>query len=451
MLRPRAPRADAPAAREVGLAEAARGGAAVRVRCGAGPEHVPGVRNDVGDEALAAVERLRIKGPVGHPERALEFLSDLLGASGELGGPRRVALRDDLGERAHRLDRVCLHLDRRQRALGPPALRVQVAVAGVLPDLVGDPGRSLALELDEEVAVEIAALFHPFERGADARLEISDEIALGHPARGLGREPHEERRRVDRAVVRRAEGAAGPHDLALPDLVRDPSGLLVALGHVARALVVGELSQHRGREVAAQRQRHQGGHDRVASERRDEPGDARGGKEPIRGLVREHEEIERAARDPGVEVGRVARELRRRPLPRIPVAIGDDGGRKRRVDADVDLDRAPVAGRDPDRDAAAGGTVARLPRVDRRQQFGRLLHTVDGGVPKQETMTVGGRGLAVALRDPLPAAHLEQIAEVGVDRDVGLERRVAGTGVLYRPLVLDRVLDADAPCDLQAI
>jgi len=51
----------------------------------------------------------------------------------------------------------------------------------------------------------------------------------------------------------------------------------------------------------------------------------------------------------------------------------------------------------------------------------------------------------VALRDPLPAAHLEQIAEVGVDRDVGLERRVAGTGVLYRPLILDRVLDADAP------
>jgi len=60
-------------------------------------------------------------------------------------------------------------------------------------------------------------------------------------------------------------------------------------------------------------------------------------------------------------------------------------------------------------------------------------------------MTVGGRRLAIALRDPLPAAHLEQIAEVGIDRDVGLERRVAGTGVLYRPLILDRVLDADAP------
>src|SRR5204862_5568903 len=184
MLRPRAPRAYAPAAREVGLAEAARGGAAVRVRCGAGPEPVPGVRNDVGDEALAAVERLRIKGPVRHPERALEFLSDLLGASGELGGPRRVALRDDLGERAHRLDRIRLHLDRRHRALGTLALRVQVAVAGVLPDLVGDPGRSLALELDEEVAVEIAALFHPFERGADVRLAFSDESAFRTPARG---------------------------------------------------------------------------------------------------------------------------------------------------------------------------------------------------------------------------------------------------------------------------
>src|SRR5205823_14246813 len=151
----------APAAREVGLAEAARGGAAVRWRRGAGPEHVPRVRNDVGDQALLSVERLGVEGARRHPERSLEFCADLFGASGELGGPRRVALRDDLGERTHRLDRVRLHLDRRHRALRPLALRVQVAVAGVLPDLIGDSGRALALELDEEVAVEIAALFHP--------------------------------------------------------------------------------------------------------------------------------------------------------------------------------------------------------------------------------------------------------------------------------------------------
>src|SRR5205823_14084919 len=174
MLRPRAPRANAPAAREVGLAEAARGGAAVRWRRGAGPEHMPGIGDDVRYQALLSVERLRVEGARRHPERALEFLVHFMRAGGELGGPRGIAFRDDLGERAHRLDRIRLYLDGRDRAVGPLALRVQVAVARILPDLVGDAGRALALELDEEVAVEIAALFHPFERGADVRLELAD-------------------------------------------------------------------------------------------------------------------------------------------------------------------------------------------------------------------------------------------------------------------------------------
>ena len=54
----------------------------------------------------------------------------------------------------------------------------------------------------------------------------------------------------------------------------DATRLLVALGHVVLALPVGEQAQHRGREVSAQRQRHERGHDRVAAERRDEPWDA---------------------------------------------------------------------------------------------------------------------------------------------------------------------------------
>src|SRR6184192_3707363 len=63
VLGARAPRADAPAAREVGLAETACGRASMRGRCGAGPEHMPGVGDNVRHEVLPAVERLRIKGP----------------------------------------------------------------------------------------------------------------------------------------------------------------------------------------------------------------------------------------------------------------------------------------------------------------------------------------------------------------------------------------------------
>src|SRR5207237_3342958 len=105
--------------------------AAVRGSRGASPEHVSGVRDDVRDEALVAVQRLRIEGAARHPEGALEFLAYGLGASREPGGPSGIALRDDLGERSHRGDRVRLHLDRGDRAFWPFALRVEIAVAGI--------------------------------------------------------------------------------------------------------------------------------------------------------------------------------------------------------------------------------------------------------------------------------------------------------------------------------
>src|SRR5439155_15155089 len=143
-------------------------------------------------------------------------------------------------------------------------------------------------------------------------------------------------------------------------------------------------------------------------------------------------------------------ELRGRAQPRVPVAVRDDGGGKRRVDADVDLYRTPVAGRDPDSDPATRGTVAGLPRVDRRQHFGRLLHAVDGRVPKEQPMTVGRGGLALALRPALAVADLEEVAKVCVDGYVGFERRVAPTRILDRPYVLDRARHADASLDLQA-
>src|SRR5437867_3997674 len=36
------------------------------------PQHVPGIRDDVADLALAAVERLRVEGTLRNPERGLE-------------------------------------------------------------------------------------------------------------------------------------------------------------------------------------------------------------------------------------------------------------------------------------------------------------------------------------------------------------------------------------------
>src|SRR5438132_1096556 len=91
---------------------------------------VPGVGDDIRYQPLAAVQRLRVEGALLHPEGTLEFLVQRLGAIVELDRPAGMAFRDDLGKRAHRRDRVRLHLDRRDRSAGALALRVEVAVAG---------------------------------------------------------------------------------------------------------------------------------------------------------------------------------------------------------------------------------------------------------------------------------------------------------------------------------
>src|SRR5205085_1510795 len=155
------------ATREVSFAQTTRGGTAVRRRGGPDPDHVPGIRDDVRDHSLPAVERLRVEGARRHPERPLEFLAYRLRAGDELRGPGWIALRHDLAERAHRRDRVRLHLDGGDRAVGSFALRVEVAVVRILPDLIFDPGLALPLELYEEIAVAIAARSHPLQRRAD--------------------------------------------------------------------------------------------------------------------------------------------------------------------------------------------------------------------------------------------------------------------------------------------
>jgi len=124
-------------------------------------------------------------------------------------------------------------------------------------------------------------------------------------------------------------------------------------------------------------------------------------------------------------------------------------GGKRRVHVDVDLDRTPVAGRNPHRDPSTRRTVAYLPRVDRREDVGGLLHAVDRRVAEDEAVTVRGRGLALSFRGALDPPNLEEVAEVGIDGHVGFERRDARTRVLDRPLVGDRVIDADAAHDPQ--
>src|SRR5206468_5192694 len=79
--------------------------------------------------------------------------------------------------------------------------------------------------------------------------------------------------------------------------------------------------------------------------------------------------------------------------------------------------------------------------------IGRLPHAVDRRVLEPQAMTVRGRRPAATLRGAFPLPHFEEITEVRVDSDVALEQSGAGTGVVDRPLIRDRRVDADAPLD----
>jgi hypothetical protein len=110
-------------------------------------------------------------------------------------------------------------------------------------------------------------LLHPADRRADARPELPDrgEIA-GALEVGAGQH-HEERRRVDAAVVASERHLAGLGHLAAADLVQDLARLGIALRVMVDRLVGGEEPQHAAGEVGIEPERLEGGDERVAPER----------------------------------------------------------------------------------------------------------------------------------------------------------------------------------------
>src|SRR5215217_8268609 len=94
--------------------------------------------------------------------------------------------------------------------------------------MVPDPARRARAIFDEPVAVRVAELVDPPERGVDVRSQSADELDVTRPPEVLREQDQEPRRRVDRAEVRRVRDDSGAREVAPADLVQDLAGLFIA-------------------------------------------------------------------------------------------------------------------------------------------------------------------------------------------------------------------------------
>ena len=141
--------------------------------------------------------------------------------------------------------------------------------------MVAQARRRAALVLDEPVAVAIAPLVDPVERGVERRAQLRHRVEVERPAVVAARDHQEQRRRVDGAVVGRVRDLPGAGELAGAQLVQDLARLGVAPALVGVGLQPREHEQRAARDLGVDHQRLAGAQQRVAAERRDVPGNAR--------------------------------------------------------------------------------------------------------------------------------------------------------------------------------
>ena len=195
-------------------------------------------------------------------------------------------------------EHVALHFAQRDRALGQLAVGVEDRVLRVLPALVAEAALAPGGVLDETVAVAVAVVVDPAQRRLQVRPDRADGLEVAGALVVHARQHHEQRRRVDAAVVQPERHLAEARHFALAGLVQDLAGLGVRFGPLLRRLGGGqELQDSPGDRGIDPQQLHRRD-DAVAAERGAEPGDAGVGVSPVRGVSDQHVEIrDRATQD----------------------------------------------------------------------------------------------------------------------------------------------------------
>src|ERR1700738_1763798 len=141
----------------------------------AGASIVPGPRSAPATRPQSVIAALL------HPERVLDAARELL--RGDRAAGCFLAAAELAVQARHApagVDAVPLHLDQRDRSLCRRAVQMGNAVVRVLPALVLQPARRLALVLDEAVAVLVSILVDPAQR----RLRGGEQLLGGLPVVG---------------------------------------------------------------------------------------------------------------------------------------------------------------------------------------------------------------------------------------------------------------------------
>ncbi len=180
--------------------------------------------------ALVAVQRKRIGAQLLGPESFLEGLREasLPVWPARLRGPRNPSQRQAENRGVWPSTHSPAPRRARSAAVRSSPFDVENGVVRVLPTLL-DETASRAAVLDEAVSVCVAVTIHPFESRLDVRPDRADEIQIARCLVILTGQRHEQRRRVDRAVVVPEGNLAEPGHLAVTLLVDDLAGLRFTL------------------------------------------------------------------------------------------------------------------------------------------------------------------------------------------------------------------------------
>ena len=193
----------------------------------AGEQQLPGIGRPHPARLLGAVERQRVGAEFLAPERLLE-------ACGKLLAPRSSSLPAFVRKPKRRAQRaasrlrgedVALHFAQRDVAFGQLAVGMKDRVVGILPALVGEALLGGALIFDKAVAIGIAGAVDPAQRRLDRGPQLAQRLLVAGALEIEAGQQHEQRRRIDAAVILRERHLAQRRHLAAAHLVQDLAGL----------------------------------------------------------------------------------------------------------------------------------------------------------------------------------------------------------------------------------
>ncbi len=244
------------------------------------------IRGDRVDTLLAAIQREGVRARIGHPESPFEVVLEPCGglffALGELVLATQASQARDPQSRG--VD-VALDLDEGDRPVGEAPIAVANRVPRVLPALVGQAALGQPLVLDEAVVVQIAVVVDPLERREGVGPQLLDQLVISRPALVCIEEHDPQRRRIDRAVVRRVRNLTRACKLPVAQLVQDLARLSIPPVVDLGRLIVRKETERVACDLRPDRQQLDAGDDRVASKEAAEPGHARGDVALARPLI----------------------------------------------------------------------------------------------------------------------------------------------------------------------